>query len=52
MTYTAHRYTQQTLSILETLDTDVINLGDDELARRFGYEEELVLNFFFFALFI
>ena len=39
MTYTSHRYTQQTLSILDTLDTDVDHLSQEELSRRFGYEE-------------
>jgi len=40
LVYTGHRYTEQTLSILETLDTDVTNLDEEELAKRFGYEEE------------
>lgn len=37
--YTDHRTTQQTLTILDTLDTDVDNLDGEELAKRFGYEE-------------
>lgn len=40
MTYTGHRYTQQTLAILDTLDTDVDHLNEEELAIRFGYEDE------------
>ena len=38
MTYTAHRDTQQTLAILDTLDTD--KLTDEELARKFGWEDD------------
>lgn len=38
MTYTAHRDTQQTLAILDTLDMD--KLTDEELARKFGWEED------------
>lgn len=38
MTYTAHRDTQQTLAILDTLDMD--KLSDEELARKFGWEED------------
>ena len=38
MTYTAHRDTQQTLAILDTLDMD--KLSEEELARKFGWEED------------
>ncbi|KAK4337035.1 hypothetical protein RND71_043383 [Anisodus tanguticus] len=40
MTYTSYRDTQQTLSILDTLDMDASSLDAEELAKRFGYEEE------------
>ena len=42
MTYTAHRDTQQTLAILDTLDMD--KLSDEELARKFGWEEDYHKN--------
>ena len=40
MTYTAHRDTQQTLAILDTLDMDADRLSGEEIARRFGFEEQ------------
>lgn len=40
MTYTSHRDTQSTLSILETLDIDSDKMTDKELYQRFGYEED------------
>lgn len=40
MTYTAHRDTQQTLAILDTLDIDADRLGPEELARKFGWEDD------------
>ena len=40
MTYTCHRDTQQTLAILDTLDIDSDKLTGEELARKFGHEEE------------
>ncbi|XP_054169007.1 potassium voltage-gated channel protein Shaw-like [Oppia nitens] len=40
MTYTCHRDTQQTLAILETLDIDSDKLTGEELARKFGHEED------------
>lgn len=42
MTYTAHRDTQQTLAILDTLDMD--KLSEEELARKFGWEEDYNKN--------
>lgn len=39
MTYTCHRETQQTLAILDTLDMDAANMTEEELAKKFGYEE-------------
>ena len=38
MTYTAHRDTQQTLAILDTLDLD--KLTEEEIAQKFGWEED------------
>ncbi|XP_015790977.1 potassium voltage-gated channel protein Shaw isoform X1 [Tetranychus urticae] len=40
MTYTAHRDTQQTLAILDNLDLDADKLSEEELARKFGWEED------------
>lgn len=40
MTYTAHRDTQQTLAILDTLDIDADRMGPEELARKFGWEDD------------
>lgn len=38
MTYTAHRETQQTLAILDTLDLD--KLTEEEIAEKFGWEDD------------
>lgn len=40
MTYTAHRDTQQTLAILDNLDLDADKLSEEELARKFGWEDD------------
>jgi potassium voltage-gated channel Shaw-related subfamily C protein len=40
MTYTCHRDTQQTLAILDTLDIDSDKLTGEELARKFGMEDD------------
>ncbi|XP_059350675.1 potassium voltage-gated channel protein Shaw-like isoform X4 [Daphnia carinata] len=39
MTYTSHRDTQETLAVLDRLDLDTDKPSDEELARKFGYEE-------------
>ncbi|XP_070506698.1 potassium voltage-gated channel protein Shaw-like isoform X2 [Chironomus tepperi] len=39
MTYTQHRDTQETLAVLERLDLDTEKPTEEELARKFGYEE-------------
>ncbi|XP_017491439.1 PREDICTED: potassium voltage-gated channel protein Shaw-like, partial [Rhagoletis zephyria] len=39
MTYTCHRETQQTLAILDTLDMDAASMTEEELAKKFGFEE-------------
>lgn len=40
MTYTVHRDTQSTLSILDNLDLDADKPTDEELARKFGVLEQ------------
>lgn len=40
MTYTCYRDTQQTLAILDTLDMDASSLTEEEMCKKFGYEEE------------
>ena len=40
LTYTRHRDTQATLSVLDTLDSELQKKTEEELARMFGYEEE------------
>ena len=41
MTYTRHRDTQATLSVLDNLDgSDVTRRTEEEEARMFGYEEQ------------
>ncbi|UXI22609.1 TATA box-binding protein-associated factor RNA polymerase I subunit A-like [Sarcoptes scabiei] len=40
MTYTCHRDTQQTLAILDTLDIDAASLTEEEMSKKFGYEEQ------------
>jgi potassium voltage-gated channel Shaw-related subfamily C member 1 len=35
-----HRDTQETLAVLERLDLDTETPTDEELARKFGYEED------------
>ncbi|XP_020297042.1 potassium voltage-gated channel protein Shaw-like [Pseudomyrmex gracilis] len=39
-TYSVHRDTQATLAILDKLDIEGEKLGDEEIARLFGFEEE------------
>ena len=40
MTYTQHRDTQETLTVLDTLDLDTEKPSDEEIAKRFGFEDE------------
>ena len=35
-----HRDTQETLAVLDRLDLDTDKPSDEDLAKRFGYEEE------------
>ncbi|XP_052853617.1 potassium voltage-gated channel protein Shaw isoform X2 [Drosophila gunungcola] len=40
MTYTQHRDTQETLAVLDRLDLDTEKPSEEELARKFGFEED------------
>ncbi|XP_014247530.1 potassium voltage-gated channel protein Shaw isoform X2 [Cimex lectularius] len=40
MTYTQHRDTQETLAVLDRLDLDSEKPSDEEMARKFGFEED------------
>ncbi|CAG9773644.1 unnamed protein product [Ceutorhynchus assimilis] len=40
MTYTQHRDTQETLAVLDRLDIDTEKPSDEEIARKFGYEDD------------
>ncbi|KAK7067564.1 hypothetical protein SK128_019033 [Halocaridina rubra] len=40
MTYTAHRDTQETLAVLDRLDLDTDKPSDEEVARKFGFEDD------------
>ncbi|XP_071051938.1 potassium voltage-gated channel protein Shaw isoform X2 [Onthophagus taurus] len=40
MTYTQHRDTQETLAVLDRLDLDTDKPSDEEVARKFGFEED------------
>lgn len=40
MTYTQHRDTQETLAVLDRLDLDTDKPSEEEIARKFGMEEE------------
>ncbi|XP_074107356.1 potassium voltage-gated channel protein Shaw [Cotesia typhae] len=44
MTYTQHRDTQETLTVLDRLDLDTEKPSDEELARKFGFEEAYYEN--------
>lgn len=40
MTYTQHRDTQETLAVLDRLDLDTEKPSDEEIAKKFGMEED------------
>ncbi|XP_059485535.1 potassium voltage-gated channel protein Shaw [Neocloeon triangulifer] len=40
MTYTQHRDTQETLAVLDRLDLDTDKPSEEEMARKFGFEED------------
>jgi len=39
MTYTTHRNTQETLQILDRLDLDTDKLTEEDIMKRFGFED-------------
>ncbi|XP_066588401.1 potassium voltage-gated channel protein Shaw isoform X2 [Prorops nasuta] len=44
MTYTQHRDTQETLTVLDRLDLDTEKPTEEELARKFGFEDDYYAN--------
>ena len=44
MTYTQHRDTEETLAVLDRLDLDTEKPSDEEIARKFGMEEDYINN--------
>ena len=46
-----HRDTQETLAVLDRLDLDTEKPSDEELAKRFGYEEDYYNGKIFICIF-
>lgn len=44
MTYTQHRDTEETLAVLDRLDLDTDKPSPEEIARKFGFEEDYANN--------
>lgn len=44
MTYTQHRDTQETLTVLDRLDLDNTKPTDEEIAKKFGWEDDYYAN--------
>lgn len=44
MTYTQHRDTEETLAVLDRLDLDTDKPSEEEIARKFGFEEDYANN--------
>lgn len=44
MTYTQYRDTKNTLAVLDGLDLDTEKPSEEEIARRFGFEEDFINN--------
>lgn len=44
MTYTQHRDTEETLAVLDRLDLDTEKPSEEEIARKFGFEEDFANN--------
>lgn len=44
MTYTQHRDTEETLAVLDRLDLDTDKPSEEEIARKFGFEEDFTSN--------
>ena len=40
MTYTKHRSTAETLAILDSLELDTVRSSQQELIRRFGWDDD------------
>ena len=40
MTYTQHRDTQDTLAVLDRLDMDTDKLSEEEIAKKFGWDDD------------
>ena len=56
--YFQHRNTQETLAVLDRLDLDTDKPSEEEVAKRFGYEDDyysgeklLILNYYSFSLY-
>ena len=56
--YFQHRNTQETLAVLDRLDLDTDKPSEEEVAKRFGYEDDyysgeklLILNYNSFSLY-
>ena len=43
-----HRDTQETLAVLDRLDLDTEKPSEEELAKKFGYEEDFFKGLFTF----
>ena len=44
-----HRDTQETLAVLDRLDLDTEKPSEEELAKKFGYEEDYFKGLFIFS---
>jgi hypothetical protein len=44
MTYTKHRSTQETLQTLDTLGLDTVRSSDDDLIKKFEWENDFYLD--------
>lgn len=44
MTYTQHRDTEETLAVLDRLDLDTDKPSEEEIARKFGFEDDYANN--------
>lgn len=40
MTYTKHRSTQETLQILDSLELDTVRSSNDDIIKKFGWEDD------------
>ena len=47
MISTQHRDTQETLAVLDRLDLDTEKPSEEDLAKKFGYEEDYLKGTFF-----